>query len=40
MGKISCIEVDDGCLSETTAIMGFLGSCQSKVPMRAQDRFR
>jgi glutathione S-transferase len=40
MSKIPCIEVDDGCLSETTAIMGFLESCQSKVPMRAKDGFR
>ena len=39
MGKIPCIEVDEGCLSETTAMMGFLESCPSKVPIRAQDGF-
>jgi len=40
MGKIPCIEVDDGYLSATTAILGFLESCQTEVPMRAQDGFR
>ncbi len=40
MGKIPCIEVDEGYLSETTAILGFLESCVPEVPMLAHDGFR
>ena len=40
MGKIPCIEVDEGYLSETTAILGFLESCVPEVPMMEQDGFR
>jgi glutathione S-transferase len=40
MGKIPCIEVDEGYLSETTAIMGFLESCIPELPMTDQDSFR
>jgi glutathione S-transferase len=40
MGKIPCIEVDEGYLSETTAIMGFLESCIPELPMTDRDSFR
>ena len=40
MGKIPCIEVDEGYLSETTAIMGFLESCIPELPMTDSDSFR
>ncbi|MDG2502812.1 MAG: glutathione S-transferase family protein [Porticoccaceae bacterium] len=40
MGKIPCIEVDEGYLSETTAILGFLESCVPEVPMMESDGFR
>ena len=40
MGKVPCIEVDEGYLSETTAILGFLESCVPEEPMIAQDSFR
>jgi len=40
MGKIPCIEVDEGYLSETTAILGFLESCIPKYPMTHSDAFR
>lgn len=40
MGKIPCIEVDEGYLSETTAIMGFLESCIPELPMTSDDSFR
>lgn len=40
MGKIPCIEVDEGYLSETTAIMGFLESCIPELPMTHRDSFR
>ncbi|MGB0449835.1 MAG: glutathione S-transferase family protein [Porticoccaceae bacterium] len=40
MGKIPCIEVDEGYLSETTAIMGFLESCIPELPMTNEDSFR
>jgi glutathione S-transferase len=40
MGKIPCIEVDEGYLSETTAIMGFLESCIPELPMTDEDSFR
>ena len=40
MGKVPCIEVDEGYLSETTAIMGFLESCIPDLPMTDKDSFR
>ena len=40
MGKIPFIEVDEGYLSETTAIMGFLESCIPELPMTNEDAFR
>ena len=40
MGKVPFIEVDEGYLSETTAIMGFLESCIPDLPMTAKDSFR
>jgi len=40
MGKIPCIELDEGYLSETTAIMGFLESCVPDLPMTDKDSFR
>ena len=40
MGKIPCIELDEGYLSETTAILGFLESCIPELPMTDQDSFR
>jgi glutathione S-transferase len=40
MGKVPFIEVDEGYLSETTAIMGFLESCIPELPMTNEDAFR
>jgi glutathione S-transferase len=40
VGKIPFIEVDEGYLSETTAIMGFLESCIPELPMTNEDAFR
>jgi glutathione S-transferase len=40
MGKIPCIEIDEGYLSETTAILGFLESCIPEMPMTEQDSYR
>jgi glutathione S-transferase len=40
MGKVPFIEVDEGYLSETTAIMGFLESCIPDLPMTNEDAFR
>ena len=40
MGKIPCIEVVEGYLSETTAIMGFLESYIPELPMTDRDSFR
>ena len=40
MGKVPCIEVDEGYLSETTAILGFLESCVPEVPMVSRDPFK
>jgi glutathione S-transferase len=40
VGKVPFIEVDEGYLSETTAIMGFLESCIPELPMTSEDAFR
>ncbi len=40
MGKIPCVEVDEGYLSETTAILGFLESCIPDLPMTEREGFR
>lgn len=40
MGKIPCIAIDQGCLSETTVILDFLESCVTEVPVIEQDAFR
>ena len=40
MGKVPCIEVDEGYLSETTAILGFLEGCVPEVPMVSRDPFK
>lgn len=39
MGKIPFIELDEGYISETTAILGFLESCIPDVPMTVKDPF-
>ncbi|MDG1164318.1 MAG: glutathione S-transferase family protein [Porticoccaceae bacterium] len=39
MGKVPCIEVDEGYLSETTAILDFLESCLPEEPLVAADNF-
>ena len=40
VGKVPFIEVEEGYLSESTAIMGFLESCIPDLPMTDQDSFR
>ena len=40
VGKVPFIEVEEGYLSESTAIMGFLESCIPDLPMTDKDSFR